>query len=150
MCLKKEVYCHSRFPFIVKRRAFTPARKAYPTHGKLRFTHNRGVSCSVSLLKFHIQFPFYTQQCSVPLYQIPLTSAYGPLPPHVVMGPPTCKEKNTSGLNLKVLTAVKHKSMRNALVLGPGRGNFPREILIETIAETGVRQNVVKRSSEIR
>ena len=24
--------------------------------------------------------------------------------------------------------------MRNALVPGPGRGNFPREILIETIA----------------
>ena len=127
-----------------------PARKAYPTHGKLRFTHNRGVSCSVSLLKFHIQFPFYTQQCSVPLYQIPLTSAYGPLPPPVVMGPSTCKEKNTSGLNLKVLTAVKHKSIRNALVLGPSRENFPREILIETIAETGVRQNVVERSSEIR
>ena len=150
MCLKKEVYCHSRFPFIVKRRAFAPARKAYPTHGKLRFTHNRGVSCSVSFLKFHIQFPFYTQQCSVPLYQIPLTSAYGPLPSPVVMGPSTCKEKNTSGLNLKVLTAVKHKSIRNALVLGPGRENFPREILIETIAETGVRQNVVERSSEIR
>ena len=150
MCLKKEVYCHSRFPFIVKRRAFAPARKAYPTHGKLRFKHNRGVSCSVSLLKFHIQFPFYTQQCSVPLYQIPLTSAYGPLPPPVVMGPSTCKEKNTSGLNLKVLTAVKHKSIRNALVLGPSRENFPREILIETIAETGVRQNVVERSSEIR
>ena len=70
--------------------------------------------------------------------------------PPVVMGPSTCKEKNTSGLNLKVLTKVKHKSMRNALVLGPGRWNFPREILIETIAETGVRQNVVERSSEIR
>ena len=151
MCLKKEVYCHSRFPFFVKRRAFAPARKAYRTHGGLRFIHNRGVSsCSVSLLKFHIQFSFYTQQCSVPLYQIPLTSAYGPLPPPVVMGPSTCKEKNTSGLNLKVLTAVKHKSMRNALVPGPGWGNFPREILIETIAETGVRQNVVERSSEIR
>ena len=36
------------------------------------------------------------------------------------------------------LTAVKRSSMRNALVPGPGRGNFPREILIETIAETGV------------
>ena len=48
------------------------------------------------------------------------------------------------------LTAVKRKSMRNALVPGPGRGNFPREILIETIAETGVRQNIVERSSEIR
>ena len=33
--------------------------------------------------------------------------------------------------------------MRNALVLGPGRGNFLDEILIETIAETGVRQNIV-------
>ena len=30
-----------------------------------------------------------------------------------------------------------------------GRGNFPREFLIETIAETGVRQNTVERSSEI-
>ena len=39
--------------------------------------------------------------------------------------------------------------MRNALVPGPGPGNFPREILIETIAETGVRQNTVERSSEI-
>ena len=39
--------------------------------------------------------------------------------------------------------------MRNALVPGPGRGSFPREILIETIAETGVRQNIVERSSEI-
>ena len=48
------------------------------------------------------------------------------------------------------MTAVKRKSMRNALVLGPGRGNFPREILIETIAETDVRQNLVEPSSEIR
>ena len=47
------------------------------------------------------------------------------------------------------LTAVKRTSMRNALVPGPGRGNFPREILIETIAETGVKQNIVERSSEI-
>ena len=39
--------------------------------------------------------------------------------------------------------------MRNALLPGPGRGNFPREILIETIAETGVRQNIVERSSEM-
>ena len=38
-----------------------------------------------------------------------------------------------------LLTAVKRSSMRNALVSGPGRGNFPREILIETIAETGVK-----------
>ena len=37
-------------------------------------------------------------------------------------------------------TAVKRRSMmRNALVPCPGRGNFPREILIETILETGVR-----------
>ena len=102
MCLKKEVYCHSSFPFIVKRRAFAPARKTYRhTGGFDRFTHNRGVSsCSVSLLKFHIQFSFYTQQCSVPLYQIPLTSAYGPLPLPVVIGPSTCKEKNTSGRKL--------------------------------------------------
>ena len=48
------------------------------------------------------------------------------------------------------LTAVKRKSMRKAFVLGPGRGNFPREILIETIAETGVRQNIVEPSTEIR
>ena len=41
------------------------------------------------------------------------------------------------------LTAVKRKSMRNALVPGPGRGSFPRGILIETIAETVVRQNIV-------
>ena len=74
------------------------------------------------------------------LWASPPTRSYGSI----------CKEKNTSGLNLKVLTAVKHKSMRNALVLSPGRGNFPREILIETIAETGVRQNVVERSLEIR
>ena len=47
------------------------------------------------------------------------------------------------------LTAVKRKSMRHALVPGPGRGNFPCEILIETIAETGVRQNIIERSSEI-
>ena len=48
-------------------------------------------------------------------------------------------------------SAVKRESMRNALVPGPGRGSFPREILIETIyiAETGVRQNIVERSSEI-
>ena len=46
--------------------------------------------------------------------------------------------------------AVKRKSMRNARVPGPGRGNFPREILIETIAGTGVRKNIVERSSEIR
>ena len=32
--------------------------------------------------------------------------------------------------------------MRNALVPGHGRGNFPREILVETIAETGVRQEI--------
>ena len=44
---------------------------------------------------------------------------------------------------------VKRKSMRNALVPGPDRENVPREILIETIAETGVRQNIVERSSEI-
>ena len=50
----------------------------------------------------------------------------------------------------KGLTVVKRKSMRNALVPGPGRGDFPLEILIETIAETGVRQNIVERSSEIR
>ena len=50
----------------------------------------------------------------------------------------------------KRLTAVKRTSMRNALVSGPGRGNFPREILIETIAETGVKQSVVEQSSEIR
>ena len=49
-----------------------------------------------------------------------------------------------------VLTAVKRKSMCNALVPGPGRGNFPLEILIKTIAETSVRQNIVERSSEIR
>ena len=48
------------------------------------------------------------------------------------------------------LTAVKRSSMRNALVSGPGRGNFPREILIETIAETGVKQSIVEQSSEIR
>ena len=53
-------------------------------------------------------------------------------------------------LSPPTLTAVKRKSMRNALVPGPGRGNFPREILIETIAENGVRQNIVERSSEIR
>ena len=47
-------------------------------------------------------------------------------------------------------TAVKRRSMGNAIVPRPGRGNFPREILIETIAETGVRQNIVERSSEIR
>ena len=43
-------------------------------------------------------------------------------------------------------SAVKGESMRNALVPGPGRGSFPREILIETIyiAETGVRQNIVE------
>ena len=150
MCLKKEVYCHLRFPFIVKRIAFAPARKAYWTHGGLRFTHNRGVSsCSVSLLKFHIQFSFYTQQCSVPLNQIPLTSAYGSLPPPAVIGPYTCKEKIHPVVS-SPLNRVKRKSMRNALVLGPSRGNFPREVLIETIAETGVRQNVVERSSEIR
>ena len=40
--------------------------------------------------------------------------------------------------------------MRNALVPGPGRENFLREILIETIAETGVQQSVDERSSEIR
>ena len=52
-----------------------------------------------------------------------------------------------------MLNAVKRKSKRNALVPGPGfpgRGNFPREILIEIIAETGVRQNLVELSSEIR
>ena len=49
-----------------------------------------------------------------------------------------------------VLTAVKRSSMRNALVSGPSRGNFPREILIETIAETGVKQSIVEQSSEIR
>ena len=48
------------------------------------------------------------------------------------------------------LTAVKRTSMRNALVPGPGRGNIPREILIETITETGMRQSIVERSSEIR
>ena len=32
--------------------------------------------------------------------------------------------------------------MRNALVPGQGRGNFTREILVETIAETGVRQKM--------
>ena len=48
------------------------------------------------------------------------------------------------------LAAVKRSSMRNALVSGPGRGNFPREILIETIAETGVKQSIVEQSSEIR
>ena len=47
------------------------------------------------------------------------------------------------------LTAVKRTSMPKALVPGSGRGNFPREILIETIAETGVRQNIVEQSSEI-
>ena len=52
--------------------------------------------------------------------------------------------------SVKGLTAVKRKNMRNALVTGPGRGNFPREILIETFAETGVRQNIVEQSSEIR
>ena len=45
--------------------------------------------------------------------------------------------------NDPALTAVKRKSMRNAHVPGPGRGNFPREILIETIAETVVRQSTV-------
>jgi len=50
----------------------------------------------------------------------------------------------TDGLN-----AVKRKSMRNALVPGPGWGNFPCEILIATIAETGVRQNIIEGSSEI-
>ena len=49
----------------------------------------------------------------------------------------------------RALTAVKRKSMRNALVPGTGRRNFPREILIETIAENGVRQNIIERSSEI-
>ena len=49
-----------------------------------------------------------------------------------------------------MLTAVKRSSMRNALVSGPGRENFPREILIETIAETGVKQSIVEQSSEIR
>ena len=53
-------------------------------------------------------------------------------------------------LSTLTLTAVKRRSMRNALVSGPGRGNFPREILIETIAGTGVRQNIAERSSEIR
>ena len=48
------------------------------------------------------------------------------------------------------LTAVKRSSMRNALVSGPGRGNFLREILIETIAETGVKQSIVEQSSEMR
>ena len=48
------------------------------------------------------------------------------------------------------LTAVKRSSMRNALVSGPGRGTFPREILIETIAETCVKQSIVEQSSEIR
>ena len=48
------------------------------------------------------------------------------------------------------LTAVKCKSMRIALVPVPGRGNFRREILIETIAENGVRQNIGERSSKIR
>ena len=48
------------------------------------------------------------------------------------------------------LTAVKCRSMRNALVSGPGRGNFPLKILIETTAETGVRQNIVERLSEKR
>ena len=33
---------------------------------------------------------------------------------------------------------------------GPGRGNFPREILIETFAETSVQQSIDERSSEIR
>ena len=56
----------------------------------------------------------------------------------------------TNGLTFtEGLTAVKLKSMRNALVPGTGRGNFPCEILIETIAETGVRQNIIERSSEI-
>ena len=56
----------------------------------------------------------------------------------------------TDGLTFtEGLTAVKRKSMRNALVPGPGRGNFPYEILMETIAETGVRQNIIERSSEI-
>ena len=53
-------------------------------------------------------------------------------------------------LHDRPLTAVKRKSMCNALVPGPGRGNFPREILIETIAETGVKQSIVEQSSEIR
>ena len=48
------------------------------------------------------------------------------------------------------LTAVKRSSMRNSLVSGAGRGNFPPEILIETIAETAVKQSIVEQSSEIR
>ena len=40
--------------------------------------------------------------------------------------------------------------MRNALVPGPGGENFLREILIETIAETGVQQSVDELSSKIR
>ena len=51
---------------------------------------------------------------------------------------PVCAQAQT--LFNSVLTAVKRKSMRNALVLGPGRGNFPREILIETIAENVVTE----------
>ena len=39
-------------------------------------------------------------------------------------------------------------SMRNALV--PSQGNFPCKILIDTIAETSVRQKIVEKSSEIR
>ena len=49
----------------------------------------------------------------------------------------------------EALNRGQTQEMRNALVPGSGRGNFPREILIETIAETGVRQNIVERSSEI-
>ena len=57
---------------------------------------------------------------------------------------------NESKTELSELTAVKRKSMSNALVLGPARGNFPSEILIETIAETCVRQYIVEPFSEIR
>ena len=47
------------------------------------------------------------------------------------------------------LTGVERKRKGNAPVAGPCRGNLPREIFMETIAETGVRPNTVKRSSEI-
>ena len=47
------------------------------------------------------------------------------------------------------LTGVERKRIGNAPVAGPCRGKFPREILMKTIAETGVRPNTVERSSEI-